>query len=250
MELFVQRAVRTIYERYDEPLCLDELARTAMMSKFHFVRMFRRVTGVTPGRFLSAVRLQESKRLLLSTSLNVADVSVRVGYNSTGTFTRRFTELVGFSPTQYRQVMRGGAMPMAADFGMNETSEATGPASGGSVAGRANATETPLSPIYLGTFDSPIPQGWPVACTALAGPGPFRITDVPPGTWYIHAVALGGHDTTTPRTGPPMLGGTVGPVRVVSGAHLHIDLAVRPLGWLHPPVLFALPGLEPMPTAA
>ena len=250
MEHFVERAVRTIYERYEEPLCLDELAKTAMMSKFHFVRMFRRVTGVTPGRFLSAVRLQESKRLLLGTSLNVADVSVRVGYNSTGTFTRRFTELVGFSPTQYRQVMRGAPVPMAADAGMSGAPAAVGSVSGGSVSGVAYATETPLSPIYLGTFDSSIPQGWPVACTALTDPGPFSITDVPPGTWYIHAVALGGHSTTTPRTGPPMLGGTVGPVRVVSDAHLHVDLPVRPLGWLHPPVLFALPGLEPLPTAA
>lgn len=109
MDHLIEYAVNTIRERYFEPLTLDELASAAMVSKFHFVRVFRRVTGVTPGRFLSAVRLQEAKSLLLATTLNVSDISAQVGYSSTGSFSQRVSASVGCSPTQYRQCHRGEA---------------------------------------------------------------------------------------------------------------------------------------------
>ncbi|CAM5566892.1 HTH-type transcriptional activator RhaR [Streptomyces glaucescens] len=107
MEHLAQGAVITIRERFHEPLSLDDLARSVMVSKFYFLRVFRRITGVTPGRFLSAVRLHEAKRLLADTRLNVADISAQVCYSSTGTFSRRFTASVGISPTQYRRISRG-----------------------------------------------------------------------------------------------------------------------------------------------
>ncbi|WP_425442561.1 helix-turn-helix domain-containing protein [Streptomyces colonosanans] len=94
-------------ENYHEPLVLDDLARSAMMSKFYFIRVFQRTTGVTPGRFLSAVRLHEAKSHLVHSSLNVAEISARVGYSSASTFSRRFTASVGLSPTQFRRSGRG-----------------------------------------------------------------------------------------------------------------------------------------------
>src|SRR2546430_14701048 len=90
-------------ENLGEPLTVDDMAREALFSKFHFTRIFQRTTGVSPGRFLSALRLQQAKRLLVSTSLNVADISLRVGYNSVGTFSSRFTRSVGLCPTEYRR---------------------------------------------------------------------------------------------------------------------------------------------------
>ena len=89
----VDRAISTMRENLGEQLTVDDMARAAMFSKFHFTRIFQRVTGVSPGRFLSALRLQRAKQLLVSTSLNVADISLRVGYNSVGTFSSRFTRL-------------------------------------------------------------------------------------------------------------------------------------------------------------
>ena len=73
------------------------------VSPFHFSRMFAKATGVTPGRYLTAVRLFEAKRLLLTTSLTVSDIVCSVGYSSVGTFTSRFTRAVGMTPTQYRE---------------------------------------------------------------------------------------------------------------------------------------------------
>ena len=74
MNSAVQRAIRFIRENYSEPLSLDDIAGSAIMSRFHFCRIFAGATGVTPGRFLSAIRIYEAKRMLLNTAMNVTDV--------------------------------------------------------------------------------------------------------------------------------------------------------------------------------
>src|SRR5256885_16469217 len=86
----VERAIETMQENLGERLTIDDMARSAMFSKFHFSRVFQRVTGVSPGRFLSAMRLAEAKRLLLGTSFPVAGTSHPVGYNRVGTCHPRF----------------------------------------------------------------------------------------------------------------------------------------------------------------
>ncbi|MGX1887739.1 helix-turn-helix transcriptional regulator [Streptomyces sp. NPDC055287] len=241
MEHLTQRAVFTMRERYHEPLGLDDLARSVMVSKFYFLRVFRRITGVTPGRFLSAVRLHEAKRLLVSTSFNVADISAQVCYSSAGTFSRRFTASVGLSPTQYRRLGQGDT---AGHPEISPNPVSPGPL--GSVSGTAHVLGTPLSPLYIGAFDSPILQGQPAAWSMLDGAGPFCLNNVPPGTWYLHAVALGSHAVSAPSSGPPLLVGTVGPVQIGAAAHVRLDVAVQQEDWTRPPVLLALPGLDPL----
>jgi AraC-like DNA-binding protein len=71
--------------------------------------MFLRATGVPPGQFLTAVRIQEAKRLLLSTTLTVKEITARVGYSSVGTFSTKFKGIVGLSPTAYRDCALHGA---------------------------------------------------------------------------------------------------------------------------------------------
>ena len=103
IERAVERAVRTMHDRLGDPVTIDDLARAALFSKFHFVRIFQRTTGVSPGRFMSAIRLQRAKELLISTSLRVADISALVGYSSVGTFSSRFNGAVGLSPAAFRR---------------------------------------------------------------------------------------------------------------------------------------------------
>jgi transcriptional regulator GlxA family with amidase domain len=102
----VARAVLVMYERISEPITVDDLARSALFSKFHFTRVFQRVTGMSPGRYLSAMRLAEAKKLLRSTDLKVIDITFAVGYSSVGTFSTRFASEVGLSPTEYRRRYR------------------------------------------------------------------------------------------------------------------------------------------------
>src|SRR5215472_13479816 len=102
----VERVIATMRDRIDEPLSLGSMARIAFTSRYHFNRVFRQVTGVPPAQFLYALRLERAKRLLMQTQRKVIDICYDVGYNSVGTFTRRFTDLLGVSPGTFRQLSR------------------------------------------------------------------------------------------------------------------------------------------------
>src|SRR6266853_3083700 len=86
-----------------EVLTLEDLASVACLSPSHFHRVFRRLIGIPPGEFLAALRFQAARRLLLTTSLSVTEICFEVGYTSIGSFTSRFTHLVGLSPRLLRQ---------------------------------------------------------------------------------------------------------------------------------------------------
>ncbi|MEV6812116.1 AraC family transcriptional regulator [Micromonospora sp. NPDC051296] len=89
-----------------EPLQLADLARVVPFSPFHFHRLFRDVTSMTPARFLAALRMAEARRMLLHSGLTVTAISGHVGYTSAGTFTTQFSRLVGTSPGHFRQLAR------------------------------------------------------------------------------------------------------------------------------------------------
>src|SRR5438874_2252812 len=99
--------------RYFEPLGVDELARSAGLSRAHFSREFRRAFGESPHAYLLTRRLERAAALLRSTDRSVADVCLSVGLQSVGSFTTSFTRTYGVSPTAYR-----AAFPAAADHAL------------------------------------------------------------------------------------------------------------------------------------
>src|SRR5918998_5960293 len=98
----VERVITSARERLCEPFSLRDMSRVAYLSAFHFNRVFHQITGLPPAKFISAMRLNEAKRLLLNTNLSITDICYEVGYNSLGTFTRRFTQRVGLGPREFR----------------------------------------------------------------------------------------------------------------------------------------------------
>ena len=83
-------------------LDLDSLARVAGVSKYHFARAFRTTYGETPLRYLTRRRIERAQDLLRSANLTVTEVCMVVGFASLGSFSSRFTALVGESPSAYR----------------------------------------------------------------------------------------------------------------------------------------------------
>ena len=102
LRVHLRRAKDHIDRRYDEDFDLDEIARVAGVSRYHFVRSFREVYGETPMRYRSRRRIERAQDLLRSVNLTVTEICMAVGFASLGTFSTRFTELVGESPTAYR----------------------------------------------------------------------------------------------------------------------------------------------------
>jgi transcriptional regulator GlxA family with amidase domain len=97
------RRARDLMDRdYAQPLDVPALARTALMSPGHFSRSFRAAYGETPYSYLMTRRIERAKALLRRGDLTVTEVCVAVGCTSLGSFSSRFTELVGESPSAYR----------------------------------------------------------------------------------------------------------------------------------------------------
>jgi transcriptional regulator GlxA family with amidase domain len=98
----LRRARDLADRRYAEPLHLDALAGAAQVSRYHFARSFAETYGETPMRYLIRRRIERAQDLLRSANLTVTEVCMLVGFSSLGSFSSRFRELVGESPTVYR----------------------------------------------------------------------------------------------------------------------------------------------------
>lgn len=98
------RRVRDRIDReYARPLNVEQLARDAHMSAGHLSREFRRAYGDSPYSYLMTRRIERAMALLRRGDLSVTDVCFEVGCSSLGTFSTRFTELVGMPPSVYRE---------------------------------------------------------------------------------------------------------------------------------------------------
>ncbi len=104
------RRVRDRIDReYAKPLDVEALARDAHMSAGHFSRQFRQAYGESPYSYLMTRRIERAMALLRGGDMSVTEVCFEVGCSSLGTFSTRFTELVGMPPSAYRQ-REAGAM--------------------------------------------------------------------------------------------------------------------------------------------
>ncbi len=103
----ISAALRHIEEHAEEPLGLAELAAAAAMSKYHFLRSFRRIVGVTPYELLLATRMRRAAVRLRTTTLPVSTIAFDAGFGDLSTFNRRFRTLFGASPRAWRA--RGAA---------------------------------------------------------------------------------------------------------------------------------------------
>jgi len=98
----VRRARDLIDREYARPLDVAAIARAALMSTAHFSRQFRAAYGETPYAYLMTRRIERAKALLRGGDLSVTEVCSAVGCASLGSFSARFTEIVGETPTNYR----------------------------------------------------------------------------------------------------------------------------------------------------
>jgi AraC-like DNA-binding protein len=97
------RRARDLMDReYARPLDVAALARAALMSSAHFSRQFRATYGETPYAYLMTRRIERAKALLRSGEVSVTEACMAVGCTSLGSFSARFTQLVGETPTAYR----------------------------------------------------------------------------------------------------------------------------------------------------
>jgi AraC-like DNA-binding protein len=104
-ERHLLRARDLVDARYADPLGVDDLARTAGLSRAHFSREFKRAFGESPHAYLLTRRLERAAALLRSTDRSVTAICFAVGLRSVGSFTTSFTRTYGMTPTAYRAAL-------------------------------------------------------------------------------------------------------------------------------------------------
>ncbi|MFI8233782.1 helix-turn-helix domain-containing protein [Streptomyces sp. NPDC085900] len=244
MDAAVQAAIACMHERFGGPLTVPDIARNAALGRFDFSRLFKEETGVSPGEFLDAVRVGEARKLLDATSMSITEISRAVGYAGPDAFTDSFTARVGLSPGRFRRLCRkeGETLPLPQQD----------PAPGqGSLAGTVR-----LPPghgnarVFLGAFATAVVQypalAWTIVDVPSDRPSCYSLQNVPEGRRHLLAVAVAagtGHDPQAVRTA--LVGGAAAAVTVTAGAVTSAAVRLRAARRADPPVLLALPPLEP-----
>ena len=104
----VARAIQHMNRFFDNDLTLDDYAKICCMSKYHFLRTFKEVTGTTPMEYRNRIRIDHSKELLANSYFSITEIAESLGYTSLAYFSAHFKREVGISPTEYQRKMKEG----------------------------------------------------------------------------------------------------------------------------------------------
>lgn len=240
----VERTIQAMHTHLHEPLLLEDLASIAYLSPSHFIRVFHRLIGIPPGNFLSALRFQAARRLLLTTPLSVTDICFEVGYTSTGSFTSRFTQLVGLPPRLLRQRAHEFEPTPITSVESSSVPSSNIPMKN-ALFGQISAPITFQGTIYIGLFTSPIPQGAPVRCTKLGSPGTYLLHGIADGTYHLRAAAfpIATDLQASLLPGEKMLFGNNKRPLVIHNGHVtgNPNLVLHPPCLTDPPLVMGLP---------
>jgi len=99
----IRRSVELMHTQLDQDLTLKALAAASYLSPFHFARLFKKITGLSPHNYLASVRATKAQLLLAETDLSVTEIGARVGYMSGSHFTKAFRLATGATPREFRK---------------------------------------------------------------------------------------------------------------------------------------------------
>ncbi|OOC53328.1 hypothetical protein NOSIN_05480 [Nocardiopsis sinuspersici] len=246
-----------MHRRFPEQIVLEDIASEVFISPFHFSRVFSQDTGVSPGKFLTAIRMFEAKKRLIASTMNICDIVHSVGYNSVGTFTSRFTRSVGMQPRQYRDPEvrrllvavseRLCCMPSLCDLNQAESQQNNRAHHTGTLSGIVDfPPRTPRMNVLVGAYQGFLPQMAPTVHRAFSTDAStyFTLNGVPAGSWALIAIAM-------PTTGTfkgcenVFVGSSASPVSVHSGGASWTQLGMRRFAPTDPPLAVTLAGTEP-----
>lgn len=235
----IERVIGYMRNYSSEPLELSRLATVAGISKFHFIRVFTAITGITPMSYLTSLRLEHAKRLLLGSMSSVTDICQEVGYSSIGSFSDTFTRMVGMPPSRFRDPARKVDLFMPRH---HHSSLATGSGERPWLHGRISTPCDTEGTCLLGAFPTGMVAGRPLASACLRESGSFALPM--PDCRSFHLIALFLPETasgteTDARTTPYLLAREhIALQTALSAPPVHLTLREPRL--TDPPVVLAL----------
>ncbi|RKN85220.1 AraC family transcriptional regulator [Paenibacillus ginsengarvi] len=103
---YMTQVLDYMHEHFTDKINIDTLAAIALQSRYHFIRSFKSILGMTPYQYMLALRVEEAKSRLGRSEATVTEISFRLGFSSTSQFYRVFAKTVGVTPEQYRSGLR------------------------------------------------------------------------------------------------------------------------------------------------
>lgn len=99
----IDKIKQYINEHLSEDISIQNMAECAGYSKYHFTRIFRSITGLTPGRYLNRIRIERAKQLLIETNLPLDYIAHKTGFKSLSAFVTSYKKLTGYTPGHFRK---------------------------------------------------------------------------------------------------------------------------------------------------
>ncbi|GKU79199.1 helix-turn-helix domain-containing protein [Paenibacillus sp. L3-i20] len=201
----IDEVISYIQQNIYDPLPLARLASHVAYSPYHFIRLFKEQMGISPLYYVSSMRLERAKNLLLRTNLSVRDIGLEVGQQSLGTFTTRFTERVGMTPAHFRNSVEQAQTHLLSLKQLDnwQTSSFSFPENH-TLYGTISSEHCFEGVILIGLFAKPIPEGFPMYGTLVSSFGEFELPNVKPGIYYLMATTIswgaGAIDMLLPQT--------------------------------------------------
>lgn len=101
---YISEAVEYINKNYSKDISLNEITKKAYLSKFHFSRIFKKYTSYSPYQYLTTVRLNHCRQLLLNNNYSISEVADRCGFKRLDYFSAMFKKKFKYSPSVYREI--------------------------------------------------------------------------------------------------------------------------------------------------
>lgn len=186
--LLVQ-ATKSLLARQLAQATIADLESQIGLSSSRLAALFRRATGLTMIEYRTRVRLEAAKALLARTDESLLEIALAVGYSTASALSRAFLPLVGVGPGEFRRQARVEAPmpPATADAALAQFLTDLLP-TGGRITGEVTYDGRQQGAVlYLFAIPRTDPRAYPALWTALPGPGPFTLEQVPPGRYFLSA---------------------------------------------------------------
>lgn len=186
-----EEAIQYMRDHLDEDITSDQLAALVNYSPYHFIRVFKRVTGISPRQYLSALRIESGKINLLQKPSLLVKILLSIGFTSLGSFNTRFKQFVGLSPKQFRTTSNQLVSHMKEwehkRLSFASSKESRPP----KISCQVEAPESFRGIIFIGLFPRPIPDQKPIVGTALTlNNRSCEFSQIPCGTYYLLAAGI------------------------------------------------------------
>jgi AraC family transcriptional regulator len=189
----VRRVTEYMRTNFAEPITLRDLAKVANCSPWHLDRIFAEAIGLTPMKYLYLLRIEMAKLSVLSSDQRIIEIAYDVGYNSLGSFGKRFTALVGMSPRQLRKAADGfdgrrwrSALEQACAM---QFSPPSAPSISGAISWDVDCAGADGWSL-IAAVTSEYPSAQPTCCTVAHVPGPFHLAPLIEGRYKVMAIAF------------------------------------------------------------